>query len=373
MRSMDILSGFAIIRSASFHCVQLRAHFVDARYRRSLGKLEAFSRSVITADYRRSSCPTAVVSRPHPPDRCISVRWLPPSAVVCAHAQTAASGSCDIEDLDPPREVPGAAEDILATLAAFGMESDEPVIYQSQREAAYRQAFEQLRAAGPGVSRAGAAARTWKRARSASIGACVAAPDAARAPRGACARRIGRFISPISCRVAQSQRLAREAGDFVVRRVEGWFAYQLAVVVDDAACRHHRNRARLRSARFDAAADPSAAICCTCRRRLTCICHWRSIAMERSCPSGQCAAGRTRRPVPALRAALAVPWTRHAARGRAAHPQALLARAAEHFDLTRCADNPRATSGLQRLTVYNQVERIRAATSRQHINLRRQS
>ena len=38
-----------------------------------------------------------------------------------------------VEDLDPPREIPGADIDILATLAAFGMTSDEPVIYQSRR------------------------------------------------------------------------------------------------------------------------------------------------------------------------------------------------------------------------------------------------
>src|SRR5258708_7438491 len=50
-----------------------------------------------------------------------------------------------MEDLDPPREVPGAAADIVATLAAFGMESDEPVLYQSAREAVYQAAFERLR------------------------------------------------------------------------------------------------------------------------------------------------------------------------------------------------------------------------------------
>src|SRR5580698_1358524 len=49
-----------------------------------------------------------------------------------------------MEDLDSPREVPGAAKDILATLAAFGMVSDEPIVYQSQREDAYRNAFATL-------------------------------------------------------------------------------------------------------------------------------------------------------------------------------------------------------------------------------------
>src|SRR5207249_7347129 len=49
-----------------------------------------------------------------------------------------------MEDLDPPREVPGAAQDILATLGAFGMVSDEPVVFQSRREAAYQAAFDTL-------------------------------------------------------------------------------------------------------------------------------------------------------------------------------------------------------------------------------------
>ena len=138
-----------------------------------------------------------------------------------------------IEDLDPPREVPGAAQDILATLAAFGMVSDEPVVYQSRRDAAYRAAFARLRAqervfpcwcsrseleAGDGLHR----------------GACIAAPDPDHPPawRVRSEDREIHFIDLLQG--AQSQQLAREVGDFVVRRSEGWFAYQLAVVVDDA-------------------------------------------------------------------------------------------------------------------------------------------
>lgn len=116
-----------------------------------------------------------------------------------------------MEDLDPPREVPGAAADILDTLAAFGMESDEPVMFQSRRESAYASAFARLDAAGHVFP-------CWcSRADLESSGgihrACVASPDPARAP---------------------AWRLRDEAGDFVIRRVEGWYAYQLAVVVDDA-------------------------------------------------------------------------------------------------------------------------------------------
>src|SRR5690348_4801880 len=53
-----------------------------------------------------------------------------------------------VEDLDPPREVAGADIDILSTLAAFGMESDEPVIYQSRRAERYADAFARLEVRG---------------------------------------------------------------------------------------------------------------------------------------------------------------------------------------------------------------------------------
>ena len=52
-----------------------------------------------------------------------------------------------VEDIDPPREMPGSAESILAALPAFGLLADAPVLFQSGRMAAYDQAFEQLRAA----------------------------------------------------------------------------------------------------------------------------------------------------------------------------------------------------------------------------------
>ncbi len=53
-----------------------------------------------------------------------------------------------IEDIDPPREVPGAAADILRTLEALGLEWDRSVLYQSSRQHAYREAAERLLASG---------------------------------------------------------------------------------------------------------------------------------------------------------------------------------------------------------------------------------
>jgi glutamyl-Q tRNA(Asp) synthetase len=139
-----------------------------------------------------------------------------------------------IEDLDPPREVPGADLDILATLAAFGMESDEPPIRQSGRTAAYADAFARLQALGAiypcWCSRGDLAASDGVHPPT-----CVAPRDPAREPawRVRVPARTIAFDDAIQGRVVQD--LAREVGDFVVRRADGWFAYQLAVVVDDAA------------------------------------------------------------------------------------------------------------------------------------------
>src|SRR3569833_3321167 len=53
-----------------------------------------------------------------------------------------------VEDIDPPREVPGSAQTILAAQPAFGLAADAPALFQSRRQAAYDAAFERLRAAG---------------------------------------------------------------------------------------------------------------------------------------------------------------------------------------------------------------------------------
>jgi glutamyl-Q tRNA(Asp) synthetase len=137
-----------------------------------------------------------------------------------------------MEDLDPPREVPGAAADILATLAAFGLESDEPVIYQSEREPAYRAAFDRLRAAGE-VFSCWCSRSDLEPARGIHRGACVAAPDNERAPAWRLSAPDVTIEFVDAALGAQAQNLREAVGDFVVRRVEGWYAYQLAVVVDD--------------------------------------------------------------------------------------------------------------------------------------------
>ncbi|WP_242002949.1 tRNA glutamyl-Q(34) synthetase GluQRS [Vulcaniibacterium tengchongense] len=138
-----------------------------------------------------------------------------------------------IEDLDPPREVAGAAERQLRALAAFGLRSDEPVVRQSGRDALYRRALERLldegRAFHCHCSRTDLAAAGGVHRR------CVA-----RAPRPDPAVRLrvedGSLVAfDDAVQGRHGQDVARAVGDFVLRRADGYWAYQLAVVVDDAA------------------------------------------------------------------------------------------------------------------------------------------
>jgi len=145
-----------------------------------------------------------------------------------------------IEDLDPPREVPGATRDILFTLAEFGMESDEPVAYQSRRTALYKAAFGTLRALGRIY---GCACTRAEIEGAAAVGGLALGiyPGTCRHGTDGRAIRAWRFktdgVESFNDRAAgrQSQDLALEVGDFVVRRADGLWAYQLAVVVDDSA------------------------------------------------------------------------------------------------------------------------------------------
>jgi glutamyl-Q tRNA(Asp) synthetase len=138
-----------------------------------------------------------------------------------------------IEDLDPPREVAGAAEAQLRTLGAFGLVPDAPVVKQSSRHALYERALVQLLASGA------AFACHCSRSDLAAVGGihrrCVT--HASRAPAPAIRLRVPdgtrvEFDDAIQGRVRQD--VAAEVGDFVLRRADGYWAYQLAVVVDDA-------------------------------------------------------------------------------------------------------------------------------------------
>jgi glutamyl-Q tRNA(Asp) synthetase len=138
-----------------------------------------------------------------------------------------------MEDLDPPREVPGAAVEILATLAAFGLNSDEPVLYQSRRELIYLAAFEQLRTTGL-VFPCWCSRGDLQVSEAVHRLPCLAPPDSTREPAWRLTVPDETIEFDDAALGKQTQNLREHAGDFVIRRVEGWYAYQLAVVVDDA-------------------------------------------------------------------------------------------------------------------------------------------
>ena len=138
-----------------------------------------------------------------------------------------------IEDVDPPREIPGAAASQLRTLARFGLQHDGDVVSQSQRGALYREALDGLMARGLAYechcSRAELAATGGIHRR------CVATSrrsDPAIRLRVHDDCEIG-FDDLVHGHVRQ--RVDRDVGDFVLLRADGLWAYQLAVVVDDAA------------------------------------------------------------------------------------------------------------------------------------------
>lgn len=146
-----------------------------------------------------------------------------------------------IEDLDPPREQAGAAALILKTLEAYGFEWDGKVLYQSQRHDAYESVLEKLKTQGlvypctcsrkeildsaltgiegtvyPGTCRNG-----------------LSHPDRTQyAWRLKTTTEATSFTDDIQG--FQSQHLQQEIGDFVLKRADGLYAYQLAVVADDA-------------------------------------------------------------------------------------------------------------------------------------------
>jgi len=150
-----------------------------------------------------------------------------------------------IEDLDPPRCRPGASDAILRSLERLGLAWDGSVLYQSSRTDAYVDAFERLRAAGRlrpcRCSRAQLAALPGNRSRSRGE-ELTHPPECVAGSQRAATTPAWRFRAPdldveFVDRVQglQVQNAARAGGDFVVRRRDGVFAYQLAVVVDDGA------------------------------------------------------------------------------------------------------------------------------------------
>ena len=148
-----------------------------------------------------------------------------------------------MEDLDPPREMAGAADDILRTLEAFGFEWDGGVAYQSRRYDLYHEALGRLKAKGL-VYPCDCSRKDWQAvARAGSDGfvynGCCAGLDPQRALHKTPAWRVrvpDEIIGFDDAVVGHyAQNLAHDIGDFVLLRADGFWAYQLAVVADDAA------------------------------------------------------------------------------------------------------------------------------------------
>jgi len=150
-----------------------------------------------------------------------------------------------IEDVDAPRVAPGAAQYIMQQLQSLGMVWDGEVMWQSQREAAYRQAMNDLDANGL-LYPCGC---TRREIADSALRLLSVLPDGERPYPGTCRSGLPPGRAPRAWRVrlpgdtiqfedrwlgSQQQDVARAVGDVIVRRADGLWAYQLAVVVDDA-------------------------------------------------------------------------------------------------------------------------------------------
>lgn len=139
-----------------------------------------------------------------------------------------------MEDLDPPREEPGAADSILHSLQCHGLHWDEDVLYQSKRSHAYTAALAVL--AEDGLLFSCDCSRTMLGADGACRSDCRKRQQEISGPRAI------RACVPLDCEIRftdllqgpQHIALGKSLSDFVVRRKDGLDAYQLAVVVDDA-------------------------------------------------------------------------------------------------------------------------------------------
>jgi glutamyl-Q tRNA(Asp) synthetase len=138
-----------------------------------------------------------------------------------------------MEDLDKPREIAGSADLIISELARWGMHSDSTLLYQSQRNAAYQAAcevlIEQDQAYWCGCSRSELSESGIY------PGTCSTGLPRGKKPRALRLRTADCAIEfEDGIQGPFSQQLQQECGDFVIWRADGLFAYQLAVVVDDA-------------------------------------------------------------------------------------------------------------------------------------------
>ena len=147
-----------------------------------------------------------------------------------------------MEDLDKPREVKGAADTILQQLEAFGFTWDEQIIYQSQRAAYYEAALQSLKQNKLVYPCTCSRKEIVDSATTSGVEGVIYPKTCLNHPpktnKNAAFRVItteknGSFTDAIQGNITQN--IAKDIGDFILKRADGLFAYQLAVVVDDAA------------------------------------------------------------------------------------------------------------------------------------------
>lgn len=147
-----------------------------------------------------------------------------------------------MEDLDKPREIKGAADQILRTLEAFGFEWAGEIMYQSQRSDAYAHALESLKTKKLSYPCTCTRKEIADSANMLGVDGviypktCLNHPikqNKALAWRLLTDNRTISFTDAIQGNI--SQNLSQQVGDFIVKRADALYAYQLAVVVDDAA------------------------------------------------------------------------------------------------------------------------------------------
>ena len=138
-----------------------------------------------------------------------------------------------MEDVDRPRVVPGSAERILATLEAFGFEWHGEVLKQSDRTDAYAAALDDLR--GRGLTFACSCSRLDLAHEPRYPGRCRVGPRQPSADMAIRLRVEPGFVQFADCvQGVFRQDVSLSSGDVILKRRDGWFAYLLAVVVDDA-------------------------------------------------------------------------------------------------------------------------------------------
>lgn len=160
-------------------------------------------------------------------------------AAVASYADARAQGGqwlLRMEDIDPPREMPGAKDAILATLSQYGFEWDGPVLYQSARHDHYQAVIDRWLSQGLAYA-CTCSRKTLEAYQGVYPGFCR---NAGHSPEGAAIRlRVPELRYGFEDRLQGhfEQHLGQEVGDFIIRRRDGLYAYQLAVVLDDGAQR----------------------------------------------------------------------------------------------------------------------------------------